>query len=222
MLETHDVHKIYSQDVNPLHVLKGVNLRIEAGDTLAIVGPSGAGKSTLLHILGGLDTPSQGDVAFDSQNVYKMSDVQRSRLRNQQFGFVFQFYHLLSEFTALENVFLPGLVQGDKQGGSLKTKAMDLLDRIGLKSRAQHKPFQLSGGEQQRVAIARALINDPKIIFCDEPTGNLDSESGQDVINLLMDLNHKNCQTLVMVTHDESIAKRCQRILRMRDGMVVA
>ena len=219
MLEAINVHKIYDEAANRLHVLKGISLSIRQGDVLSIVGPSGAGKSTLLHILGGLDHPSQGKVALEGQDIYTLNDRERSGLRNKSIGFVFQFYHLLQEFTALENVILPALVKGNlKSSSSLEMKGLELLDRVGLSARAQHKPHQLSGGEQQRVAIARSLINDPKIIFCDEPTGNLDSESGRGIVDLLLSLNKNHQQTLVIVTHDEQIAKRSHAILPMRDG----
>ncbi len=222
MLEISEVEKHYDHPAGQVHVLRGIDLKITQGEVVAIVGPSGAGKSTLLHILGGLDVPAKGEVVFEDQNLYKLSEVKRAQIRNLKMGFIFQFYHLLPEFTALENVILPALV--DKNVGSMdsvKAKAILLLDRVGLNQRYEHKPHELSGGEQQRVAIARALINEPKVIFCDEPTGNLDSESGTGVIDLLMELNQKNKQTLVIVTHDEQIAKRSHRVVKMRDGKLV-
>jgi lipoprotein-releasing system ATP-binding protein len=222
MLEARNLHKVYQQNANQLHVLKGIDLTIRKGDVLAIVGPSGAGKSTLLHILGGLDQPTQGEVLFENQAIYKLKDAQRAKVRNSKLGFIFQFYHLLAEFTALENVILPALVKADlKSMDSMKSKGQELLTQVGLKDRFDHKPNQLSGGEQQRVAVARAMVNDPQIIFCDEPTGNLDSASGQAIIDLLMNLNAKNQQTLVIVTHDENIAKRSHKVIRMKDGMLV-
>ena len=222
MLEARGLHKIYQENANQLHVLKGINLTIQKGDVLAIVGPSGAGKSTLLHILGGLDQPTKGEVFFDSRDIYRLKEAQRAKVRNLKLGFVFQFYHLLPEFTALENVILPALVKEDlKNVEALKIKGQELLALVGLKERMLHKPNQLSGGEQQRVAIARSLVNNPEIIFCDEPTGNLDSESGRAIIDLLMDLNVRNKQTLVVVTHDENIAKRSHKVVRMQDGMLV-
>ena len=222
MLEAINVHKTYNHGTNKLHILKGIHLSVRQGDVLSIVGPSGAGKSTLLHILGVLDHPSDGQVVLEGEDVYRLNDRERAALRNRKIGFVFQFYHLLPELTALENVFLPALVRGDlKSSKTLETKALDLLDRVGLSKRAMHRPNQLSGGEQQRVAIARALINNPKIIFCDEPTGNLDSETGREIIELLMDLNAKNKQTLVMVTHDEEIAKLSHKTIYMRDGRLI-
>ncbi len=222
MLEARNLQKVYNHSKNRLHVLKGVSLSIEQGEVLAIVGPSGAGKSTLLHILGGLDQPSEGQVIFDEEDIYRLNDNKRARVRNQKIGFIFQFYHLLPEFTALENVILPALIYAQKDSvDSFKSKARTLLDRVGLKDRFHHRPNELSGGEQQRVAIARSLINDPQVIFCDEPTGNLDSENGKNVIDLLMELNAKNKQTIVIVTHDEEIARRSHKVIYMKDGAFV-
>ncbi len=222
MLIGRDIHKTFDQLSNKLHVLKGLNLTIQDGEILAIVGPSGAGKSTLLHILGGLDKPTSGTVVLDDEEIYALNDAQRAKVRNQKIGFVFQFYHLLPEFTALENVVLPALVKGNSNNvHDIEHGGVHLLEKVGLKERLQHRPNQLSGGEQQRVAIARALINSPKIIFCDEPTGNLDSESGHQIIELLVGLNRANKQTLVIVTHDEEIAKLSRRIIRIRDGILV-
>ena len=219
MLEAVNVHKVYRQSSSELHVLRGIDLRIAPGEVVVIVGPSGAGKSTLLHIMGGLDLPSEGKVLFGQKDIYRLNDRQRAKIRNRGFGFIFQFYHLLPEFSALENVILPGLVDNEKISmEDLKVKGRDLLERVGLRDRQQHKPNELSGGEQQRVAIARALINDPQVIFCDEPTGNLDSENGELIIQLLLEMNEKRGQTLVIVTHDEEIARRSQRVLHMRDG----
>ena len=222
MLQARNLHKFYNHAKNRLHVLKGVDLAIPQGEVFSIVGPSGAGKSTLLHILGGLDEPSEGQVTIDEENIYQLNDLKRAKIRNQKIGFIFQFYHLLPEFTALENVLLPALIYTSPDSlATLRSKAASLLNRVGLQDRAQHRPQELSGGEQQRVAIARSLINDPKIIFCDEPTGNLDSENGKNVIDLLMELNVKNHQTIVIVTHDEEIAKRAHKIIYMRDGILV-
>ena len=222
MLEARDLYKAYNHQAARLEVVKGLNLEIAAGEFVAVVGPSGAGKSTLLHLLGGLDRPTQGEVLMDGENIYRLKERARARLRNQQIGFIFQFYHLLAEFTALENVILPALIY--ERGGGLKQareRAGELLTQVGLGQRLTHRPGQLSGGEQQRVAIARALINDPRILFCDEPTGNLDSESGREIIDLLLGLNRQQGLTLVMVTHDEQLAARAGRIIRMRDGSLV-
>ena len=222
ILEAQNIQKFYKHAAGRLHVLKSVSLKIKIGEIAAIVGPSGAGKSTLLHILGGLDSPNDGEVVFDGEDLYALNDAERARIRNRKIGFVFQFYHLLPELTALENVLLPVLIKEDvSQLAKFKDKGLALLKEVGLEQRAQHKPSELSGGEQQRVAIARALINKPRIIFCDEPTGNLDSQSGKEIINLLLALNRENQQTLVIVTHDEEIARLSHRILHMRDGQLV-
>lgn len=221
ILEAVRVQRTYKQGSGILEVLKGVSLSINAGEFLAIVGPSGAGKSTLLHILGGLDVPDEGSVVLDGTDLYAAKEKDRAAIRSSDIGFVFQFYHLLPELTALENVLLPGLILSRKATAkSLESRARDLLDQVGLKARITHKPYQLSGGEQQRVAIARALMNEPKVIFCDEPTGNLDSETGKNIIELLLSLNKKNNQTLVIVTHDESLTKLSHRTIYLKDGLV--
>lgn len=219
ILESINIHKTFHNDAGETTVLRGVDFCVEAGDFVSIVGPSGAGKSTLLHILGGLDRPNEGMVVLDGQDVYALSDEQRSRLRCQKIGFVFQFYHLLPEFTVLENVALPGMIAQNKNNiAAFEEKARELLTRFGLAARVKHRPHQLSGGEQQRVAIARALFNDPKVIFCDEPTGNLDSGIGREIMELLRDLNRRNGQTLVVVTHDEHFASMARIAWHMRDG----
>ena len=222
ILEASNINKSYFHSDNALHVLKGIDLKIEEGEIVSVVGPSGAGKSTLLHVLGGLDRPDQGVVHLDGENIYGLKDAARAKIRNSKVGFVFQFYHLLPEFTALENVLLPAMIQM-RQGAKkhFEGPGSDLLNKVGLKERVHHKPYQLSGGEQQRVAIARALINKPRIIFCDEPTGNLDSESGEGIIRLLMDLNKTNNQTLVIVTHDDHFARYSHRTIHIRDGALI-
>ncbi|MEK6732929.1 MAG: ABC transporter ATP-binding protein, partial [Candidatus Omnitrophota bacterium] len=207
MLRADNVHKIYKEGKRELHVLKGINFELRKDDVIAIVGPSGAGKSTLLHILGGIDRPTSGKVFLDNSDFYSLDDAKRARFRNQKIGFVFQFYHLLPEFTALENVMLPGLIKASNlqyrahapypseasgSGSSIKNAAEILLEDMGLSKRMHHRPGELSGGEQQRVAIARALINNPKALLCDEPTGNLDSEMGLEILNILFNLNKKN------------------------------
>ncbi|MBZ0166906.1 MAG: ABC transporter ATP-binding protein [Candidatus Omnitrophica bacterium] len=222
MLQASKLRKEYQQAKNKLAVLRGVDLQVNTGEVVAVVGPSGAGKSTLLHILGGLDLPSGGKVLLEGEDLYRVRDNERARLRNEKVGFIFQFYHLLQEFNALENVMLPALVKGDIKRGEVRKRAAGLLAQLGLKNRIKHKPNQLSGGEQQRVAIARALINDPKVVLADEPTGNLDSASGKEIINLLMLLNELNNQTIMIVTHDEEIAKQCHRTIYMRDGVLEA
>lgn len=220
ILQGKEIRKTYIQDKNKLDVLRGVDVSIDAGEVVAVVGPSGAGKSTLLHILGGLDEPSNGEVMLDGENLYKLKDKQRAKVRNEKIGFVFQFYHLLPEFNAIENVMIPGFVKGDVSRKEVHKRAKSLLEQLGLEKRLKHKPYQLSGGEQQRVAIARALLNKPKIILSDEPTGNLDSKSGKEIIKLLMNLNYVSQQTIMIVTHDESIAKQCHRTIHMRDGLL--
>lgn len=220
ILQAIKLHKIYNTKDSRIDVLKGVSLGVKKGEFLSVLGASGAGKSTLLHLLGGLDIPSGGDVLLDGANFYKIKDKERAQLRNQKIGFVFQFYHLLPEFTALENVILPGLVSG-RDLNEVSLKAADLLDQVGLKSRATHYPSELSGGEQQRVAIARALINDPQILLCDEPTGNLDSKTGLRICDLLTKLNKENGYTVIVATHSEEIAEISSRRILIRDGNLV-
>jgi len=224
MLRADNVHKIYKDGKRELQVLKGVSLELRKDDIVAIVGPSGAGKSTLLHILGGIDKPSSGRVFLDNSDFYSMDDAKRARFRNQKIGFVFQFYHLLPEFTALENVMLPALIKRqetkDKKQG-LKNRAEILLEDVGLGKRMHHRPGELSGGEQQRVAIARALVNNPKVLLCDEPTGNLDSEMGREILNILFNLNKKHKTAIVIVTHDKEIARKAHKIIEMKDGRIL-
>lgn len=221
-----NIHKIYKSGNKDLHVLKGIDLKIEKGEFVSILGPSGAGKSTLLHILGGLDEPTEGSVVLDNEDIYRLSDSKRAALRNRRAGFVFQSYHLLSEFSALENVALPAMIQGavPAKAGTAKAgtaKAAELLELVGLKARAHHRPPELSGGEQQRTAIARALVNSPELLLCDEPTGNLDSETGKDIIELLYRLNREKKTTVVVVTHEEVIAKKADRVIHIKDGSLV-
>jgi lipoprotein-releasing system ATP-binding protein len=219
ILKTFDIHKTYFSAGNALPVLKGIDLNIAEGEIISIVGPSGAGKSTLLHVLGGLDKPDKGMVILDGENIYELKDASRAQVRNAKIGFVFQFYHLLPEFTALENVLLPAMIlRRREKKKQLEIEGEKILEQVGLKQRTRHKPCQLSGGEQQRVAIARALVNKPRIIFCDEPTGHLDAESGAGVIQLLLRLNEEGKQTLVIVTHDENVATRSHRVIHIRDG----
>ena len=229
MIEANNLHKVYHDGAVSLEVLKGVSLTIPDGEFLAITGPSGAGKSTLLHLLAGLDTPTQGEVVWDGQSLASRSDGERARLRNQRIGFVFQFYHLLPELSALENVMLPGLVNparggvnGHRPSRDLRARALARLEQVGLKDRARHKPSQLSGGELQRVAIARALINEPTVVLCDEPTGNLDSHTGAVVAELLIDAHRQQRMTLVLVTHEQALAKLADRWLVLRDGQMVS
>lgn len=224
MLEAKNVHKIYNNGNKAIHVLKGVDLSIERGRFVAIVGPSGAGKSTLLHILGSLDIPTQGEVIFDQKDIYRLSDFELCKLRNERIGFVFQFYHLLSEFTVLENVILPVLISRQSTMSSspqLKEQACKLLEEVGLGERLTHFPSQLSGGEQQRVAIIRALINNPSLLLCDEPTGNLDSQAGAEVISLIKKINIERHTTVVLVTHNLELAQVADKIYHLKDGILV-
>jgi lipoprotein-releasing system ATP-binding protein len=223
MITAQGIHKVYHNGSKQIPVLKGVNVSITRGALTAIVGPSGAGKSTLLHILGGLDAPSAGAVLFEGSNLYRMPDAALSRIRNEQIGFVFQFYHLLPEFSVLENVMMPALI-GDKQkrrGERLDTRALELLRRVGLEQRTAHFPSQLSGGEKQRVAIARALINSPALLLCDEPTGNLDSATGSEIVSLIKEIHHTQSMTVIIVTHNMEIAGSCSAIHHLRDGVLV-
>ncbi len=216
MIKAHGIHKSY----NSLHVLKGVNLEIDAGEIVSIVGKSGAGKSTLLHILGTLDPPDDGSLRINNQDVVRLNNRKLAQFRNQNIGFVFQFHHLLPEFTALENVCIPGFID-QKPEGKVRERAKELLDYLGLSDRLTHKPNQLSGGEQQRVAVARALINQPGIVFADEPSGNLDSASSKELHQLLFDLRKDFGQTFIIVTHNEELAQMSDRRLEMQDGRLM-
>ncbi|MFD2920017.1 ABC transporter ATP-binding protein [Terrimonas rubra] len=203
-----------------VQVLKNVDITIRKGEVVAIVGPSGSGKSTLLHILGTLDKPDSGSVEMNSTTLTGLSPKKLAQFRNKHIGFVFQFHHLLPEFSALENVCIPGWLAGTKKA-AVEARAKELLQMLGLSHRLENKPNQLSGGEQQRVAVARALINNPDIVFADEPTGNLDSANAQDLHDLFFDLRKKFNQTFLIVTHNEELAKQSDRVLHMRDGAIV-
>ncbi|MGA2775672.1 MAG: ABC transporter ATP-binding protein [Candidatus Omnitrophota bacterium] len=218
MLEVKNIHKFYNNGKKILEVLKGVELNVESGRFIAIVGPSGAGKSTLLHILGGLDCPSQGKVIFEKEDIYALDDRAISHLRNKEIGFVFQFYNLLSEFTVLENVLMPAEIAGSVPHDA----AWQLLDKMGLKDRAGHFPNQLSGGEKQRVAIARGLINNPRLLLCDEPTGNLDSKTGQEIISLIKKINLENSMTVIMVTHNIELTRQANAVYQLKDGILLS
>jgi lipoprotein-releasing system ATP-binding protein len=216
MLEAKNIQKRYG----PLQVLKGVNLHIQKGEIVSIAGSSGAGKSTLLHILGSLDKPDSGELLVNGVTVNRLGGRKLSAFRNRNMGFVFQFHHLLPEFTALENVSIPGWIagRGKKEVADAATRLLGLL---GLDSRAHHKPQQLSGGEQQRVAVARALVNQPAVVFADEPTGNLDSANARDLHRLFMQLRDEMGQTFLIVTHNEELAALSNRVLHMKDGLIV-
>ncbi len=202
-----------------LVVLRGVSLDVAKGEMIAIVGASGAGKSTLLHIIGTLDRPTSGEVSFEGNDLFSMGDDQLAHLRNDRIGFVFQFHHLLPEFTALENVAMPALIQG-KPLSDVRERAIALLKEVGLEDRAEQKPPKMSGGEAQRVAVARALMNEPGIVLADEPTGNLDSANAEILHNLIWEYNKRTGQTFIIVTHNESLAKRADRVLRIADGIL--
>lgn len=220
ILSSSKLCKSYNDGVSKVDVLKGINLAIAKGDRVAIIGPSGSGKSTLLHLLGGLDKPTSGSININDVNWQKISEKQRCQLRNQRLGFVYQFHHLLPEFTALENVAMPLLLSG-MTVKKAEHQAYEMLDHVGLKKRVEHKPAQLSGGERQRVAIARALVHQPHCVLADEPTGNLDQTTAGKVFDLMLDLNKKMNTALVIVTHDQQIAKRMDRILVLHEGALI-
>src|SRR5688572_5605748 len=203
-----------------LPVLKGIDMEVKRGEVVSIVGASGAGKSTLLHIIGTLDTADKGSVVINQQEVFSQSSVSLASFRNQSIGFVFQFHNLLPEFSALENVMIPGLI-GKKNPEVLKKKAKDVMNMLGIDHRAEHKPSELSGGEQQRTAVARALINDPALILADEPSGNLDSKNAQELHQLFFELRKQLNQTFIIVTHNQEFAAMADRKLEIKDGMVV-
>jgi lipoprotein-releasing system ATP-binding protein len=227
ILEAQAVEKEYRQGEGVLRVLKGVSMGVMEGEILGIVGPSGAGKTTLLHLLGFLDRPTSGTVVFENTSLAFSSPIEQARIRNRNFGFVFQMYHLLPELSALENVLVPKMVQVGTFGwfGSrwaARERATKLLEQLGLGHRMTHRPNELSGGEQQRVALGRALMNDPKVVFCDEPTGSLDKATAEEIRNLIVQLNKETGKTFVIVTHDESTARLAHRILHMEDGRLSA
>jgi len=229
LIKTTQIRKSFITKAGELRVLKGIDLSITEGEMVSIVGASGVGKSTLLYILGALDRPTSGEVFFDEIDIFSLNEDSLAAFRNETVGFVFQFHHLMPEFTALENVMMPGLINKGSRGQGVKgpghkeivTKAERLLNEMGLSERKGHRPGELSGGEQQRVAVARALLLEPKIVLGDEPTGNLDTETGDELFNLLVELNKEKGITFIIVTHNESLSKRCHRTLRMVDGKIV-
>jgi lipoprotein-releasing system ATP-binding protein len=217
MLEAIDLKKKYGK----LEVLKGVDLSIQKGEVVSITGASGAGKSTVLHLLGTLDKPDSGSIHLNGQSVEQLKGKALAQFRNQSIGFIFQFHHLLPEFSALENVCIPGWISG-QSSSKLQERAHLLLDRLGLKDRKEHRPGQLSGGEQQRVAVARALINEPAIVLADEPTGNLDSMHAHQLHSLFLELSRERQQTFLIVTHNETLAAMSDRVLTMKDGRILS
>ena len=217
MLIATDIHKSYG----PLEVLKGVDIRIEKGEIVSIAGSSGAGKSTLLHILGTLDLPDKGEIVIDNVKVSNLRGKKLAAFRNEHIGFVFQFHHLLPEFSAVENICIPAWIAG-KKTKTVEKRAYELLELLNLKDRGDHKPGQLSGGEQQRVAVARALINNPSVVMADEPTGNLDSANAKELHNLFIDLRNRFQQTFLIVTHNEELAQLSDRLLHMKDGKIIS
>jgi lipoprotein-releasing system ATP-binding protein len=220
LIEATGLSKSFRTEAGELQVLKGIDLAFHEGEMIGITGASGAGKSTLMHILGALDRPSSGKVLFRGTDVFSMDDTARARFRNQSIGFVFQFHHLLPEFNALENVMLPGLISG-KSYESAEEKARGLLSDLGLSARLIHRPGELSGGEQQRVAVARALMQDSGLVLADEPTGNLDTATGNSLFELFLSLNSAKGITFVIVTHNTALADRCHRVLHMADGRFI-
>lgn len=221
VLEGIDIHKSFQTGAETLHVLKGVDIGIRRGEIVSVVGASGVGKSTLLHILGALDRPTKGKVRLDSTDVFTLSDKKLAHFRNKTIGFVFQFHHLLPEFSALENVMMPRLIAGEDIS-LIREKAEGFLSEVGLGERIHHKPGELSGGERQRVAVARALVNEPQIVIADEPSGNLDKATGEELHNLISELNQKKGQTFIIATHNQLLAQRAHRIITLVDGKVVA
>ncbi len=220
ILETLQLHKTYHiEDAKDVYVLKGIDLRLQKGEIVTIYGPSGVGKSTLLHIIGALDRPTRGSVKIDSNNIFELNDLKLANFRNRTIGFVFQFHHLLPEFSALENVMIPAMI-ARRNRDEIKKHATELLDSVGLHNRLHHRPRELSGGEQQRVAVARALVNDPQLLLADEPSGNLDTRTAQALHDLLWSLSRDFNKTLVIVTHNRDLAAHSDRIIELLDGKV--
>ncbi len=220
IVETHGLVKIYESGGHPLEVLKGVDMVIEPGEFTAIMGPSGSGKSTLLNMIGALDRPTSGEVSINGIAISGLNDNELADLRNREIGFIFQFFNLIPRMNAQSNVELPLAIQGVGRN-ERKERATELLEMVGLGDRADHKPSQLSGGEQQRVAIARSLANDPPLLLCDELTGNLDSKTGEEVLHLLRTLNKERGTTFLMITHDQEVGENVDRLINFRDGVII-
>jgi lipoprotein-releasing system ATP-binding protein len=220
MITVTNLHKSFPMGEQTLSVLKGINLTIAHGELIAVIGASGAGKSTLLHILGLLDRPTRGTVCFEGQDLFQLSESAQAEFRNKRIGFVFQFHHLLPEFTALENACMPALIQR-RQPEDVKAEAIAILNDVGLGARLQHKPGELSGGEQQRVAVARALLQKPDLVLADEPTGNLDTHTGDALFALMRELNKARGTTFVIVTHNDKLSSQADRIVHMQDGQII-
>jgi len=218
IIETKNLKRLFQVGSETVEALKGINLSVEKGEFVSIMGPSGSGKTTLMNIIGCLDTPSQGTYYLNNQLVNELDDDELASIRNKEIGFVFQSFHLLAKNSALNNVMLPMKYAGVKESEAEK-RAINVLDKVGLSDRTSHAPSELSGGQQQRVAIARALVNNPSIIFADEPTGNLDSQTGDDVMNLFKELNSQG-QTIILITHEEDVARQSKRIINIRDGLI--
>ena len=218
IIKTENLTKDYETGTQVVRALKGINLSVEKGEFLSIMGPSGSGKTTLMNIIGCLDSPTDGSYYLNNKQVSKLDDDELAHIRNEEIGFVFQSFHLLARNTAFENVMLPLKYAGVNKEEATK-RSNDVLDLVGLSSRSKHTPAELSGGQQQRVAIARALVNKPSILFADEPTGNLDSKTGQDVMKIFKDLN-QNGQTIILITHEDSVAKQSNRIITIMDGLI--
>jgi lipoprotein-releasing system ATP-binding protein len=223
ILRASGVKKTFRMGDSEIHVLRGADLSVRTGEFVAIEGRSGSGKSTLLHILGALDAPDDGSVIYDNRDIAAISAAERSKLRNTQFGFVFQFYYLLPELNVLENTLLSSMIEHSwlsfrANRAQIRQRGTEVLEQLGMAHRLKHKPNQLSGGERQRVAIARALMNNPRVLFADEPTGNLDADTGRQIMSVLENLHRNSAQTIVMVTHDRTIARQADRILVLKDG----
>ncbi len=219
LISAKNLNKTFSMSGRDLHVLKDVSLEINKGEMTALMGPSGVGKSTLLHILGALDRPSSGEVLYEEKNIFDLKNDDLAGFRSRAIGFVFQFHHLLPEFNTLENLIMPALIAG-KDYGDARKKAELFLNDVGLADRLLHKPGELSGGEQQRVAVARALMLDPMVVLADEPTGNLDTQTGEELFSLLKEFNKKGV-TFIIVTHNENLASQCEKIISMKDGRII-